>query len=269
MKYDFIFLGGGNLSFYLTNEFLKSELNLLVVSDHSSSYSGNFTSYEYFLENVSEFECSQMVVMSRFDLLPNDLFERVISGLGYAGLVKFGRITYLSSVAVYPSSSRSISESQANPLTEYGQSKLKIEKKLRASLGESLVVLRVSNLYGANQVSKLESGIVRCIKDGSILNLPMSNVIRDFVHVRDLVTYFLSQGLETPSGVYNFASGKPTSLIHFVNEWALGSSLKWDAVLEDPLIIESVISNLKFEKTTNFAFTTLDVGIPLSRKALL
>jgi nucleoside-diphosphate-sugar epimerase len=189
--------------------------------------------------------------------------------LGYAGLAKFGKITYLSSVAVYPSSSRSISEFEANPLTEYGHSKLEIEKKLTANLGESLTVLRVSNLYGANQVSKLESGIVRCIRDTNILKLPLSNVVRDFVHVRDLVAYFLSLGLGLPSGVYNFASGQPTSLIQFVNEWSVGFSLKWEASFEDPLILDSVINNSKFENTTNFTFTTLDVGIPLSRKALL
>jgi hypothetical protein len=269
MKYDFIFLGGGNLSFYLEKEFLKSDLSLLVVSDHSTSYSGNLISYKHFIENVSKFECSQMVVMSRFDQLPNDLFHRLMVSLGYAGLVKFGKITYLSSVAVYPSSSRSLSEFDENPVTEYGHFKLEIEERLAAILGESLTVLRVSNLYGANQVSKLESEIVRCIRNGNILKLPISNVVRDFVHVCDLVTYFISFGLGLPSGVYNFASGKPTSLIHFVNEWSRGFSLKLDSSSEDPLILDSVINNSKFENKTNFTFTTLDVGIPLSRKALL
>ena len=269
MKYDFICLGGGPVSDYLAIELSKSDLSFLVVSDYSSSHSKNHISYDFFLERYAHYECSQMLILSRFDLLPNSLCEGLMNVLSRSSDMKFGKLTYLSSVAVYPSASRPLSESMPNPQSEYGRSKLQVENRLIAILGDALTVLRVSNLYGALGVSKLESSIVQCLRNESPLRIPSSKVTRDFVHISDLLTFFLSQSSETPSGIFNFATGYATSLISFVNQWSFSYPLKLEESLGDPFILESLISNLKFKTETNFLFTTLDVGIPLSRKALL
>jgi len=268
MKYDFICVGGGHLSSYLARKLVNSGLSVLVVSDHSSSNFTNLVSYDFFLEQANEFESSQMLILSRFDLLAENLIERLTFRLQSSGIEKFGKITFISSVAVYPSSSNPVPESESNPQTEYGRSKLKIEKKLMANFGESLIVLRVSNLYGAPGVSKLESAIVAGIKNQTTLKLPTSTVIRDFVHVRDFSSFLSSQSLDLPPGIFNFASGNSISLVHFVNQWSHGFSLKFDLILADPEILESVISNQSFVAATSFSFTPLDVGISLSQKAL-
>ena len=269
MKFDFVCLGGGPLSHFFTTKLSKSDLKFLVVSDHSIHKYDNQMSYDSFLDKLDDFHCSQMVIFSRFDRLNDDLIERLINGFRSTDKLKFGKVTFLSSVAVYPSTNRSISEAEANPQTAYGRSKIEIEKKLMASLGDSLTVLRVANLYGAAEISKLEVGIALFLKDGTPLRLPKSKVTRDFVYIDDLWTFFFAHSLKFPPGIFNFASGKSTSIIDFVNKWAQGFPLNLESSSEDPVILESVISNLKFKKATNFSFTTLDVGIPLSRQAFL
>jgi hypothetical protein len=269
MRYDFICVGGGYLSTHLTGELLKSGASVLVVSDHSSLNFSDHVSYDYFLKQVNDFESSQMLILSRFDLLAENLTERLISRLRFSGIEKFGKITYISSVAVYPSSRQPAFESEPNPQTEYGRSKLEVENKLIAGVGDSVTVLRVSNLYGAPGVSKLESAIVASLKSKVQLRLPASAVIRDFVYVGDLVSFFSFHSLEFPPGTFNFASASSTSLAHFVNKWSLGFSLEFGLSLVDPVILESVISNLSFVTATNFRFTPLDIGISLSQKTLL
>lgn len=269
MKYDFVCLGGGPLSHYFTTMLSKSDLKFLVVSDYSNHQYDNRMSYDSFLDKLGDFECSQMVIFSRFDRLKDDVIMRLTNGFRSTDKLKFGKVTFLSSVAVYPSTNRSVSEAESNPHTAYGRSKVEIEKKLIASLGNSLTVLRIANLYGAAGISKLEFGIAQFLKDGTPLRLPKSKVTRDFVYIDDLWKFFFVHSLKFPSGIFNFASGQSTSIVDFVNKWTQGFTLNLESFLEDPVVLESVISNLKFKKATNFTFTTLDVGIPLSRKAFL
>jgi len=132
-------------------------------------------------------------------------------------------LIFSSSAAVYGNSPDApISEnSQLNPVSSYGASKLVTEYNLQAfsrSFGLNCISLRLFNVYGNGQSS--ETVVIRKFLKNISKDLPLEifgdgTQTRDFVHISDVIQAFYCaiKNIEAKRGeVYNIGSGKSTSI---------------------------------------------------------
>ena len=137
-------------------------------------------------------------------------------------------LIFSSSAAVYGNSpDASISEnSQLNPVSSYGASKLVTEYNLQAfsrSFGLNCISLRLFNVYGNGQSS--ETVVIRKFLKNISKGLPLEvfgdgTQTRDFVHISDVIQAFSCaiKNIESKRGdVYNIGSGKTTSINELVS----------------------------------------------------
>jgi UDP-glucose 4-epimerase len=111
---------------------------------------------------------------------------------------------------------------QTNPICSYGITKLAIEKYMalyRHLHGMDHTILRLGNPYGERQRTEGIQGVVAVFLGKVLRGEPIKiwgdgTVARDYFYVQDLVSAFIKViELETPSTVYNIASGSAHSLM--------------------------------------------------------
>lgn len=143
-----------------------------------------------------------------------------------------------------------------NPVCSYGIVKLAIEKYLNMYsdlYGFTSVVLRPSNPYGPGQRRMGVQGFI-----GTCINMALSektltiwgdgSVIRDYVHVADVVTATLKALDSEQSNIFNISSGKGHSLNEIVELVEQNTYKKMDIIYKDKRdfdIPEMVLCNQK------------------------
>jgi UDP-glucose 4-epimerase len=128
---------------------------------------------------------------------------------------KIKKIIFASSAAVYGDSSIAVTEnSETNPLSPYGASKLLAENKIKEMAENNLnyVILRIFNVYGKRQ-NKQYAGVISNFAENISKDKPLviygdGLQTRDFVSINDVVDAFDAAVKTKSSGVYNIASGK-------------------------------------------------------------
>jgi UDP-glucose 4-epimerase len=138
------------------------------------------------------------------------------------------RIVFASSGGtVYGAGARlPIAEDQpTRPIGVFGMGKLAGEQYLtlfRETYGISSVALRIGNAYGAGQDPGKGLGAVAAFARGALDGRPLvvfgdGRVVRDFVHVDDVVSAFLAAGeARHVCGALNIGSGEGRSLLDVV-----------------------------------------------------
>ncbi len=113
-----------------------------------------------------------------------------------------------------------------NPICSYGIVKLAVEKYLHwfwTLYGLEYCILRMSNVYGERQPANGVQGIISTIIDKGLNHQEINiwgdgTIIRDYIHVSDVVTAFLKastyQGQER---IFNISSGQGHSIIEIIN----------------------------------------------------
>jgi UDP-glucose 4-epimerase len=119
------------------------------------------------------------------------------------------------------------------PVSAYGLAKRSAEVYVdgwNRMFGTGHVVLRFANVYGPRQSSALEGGVIAIFLERLASGEPTAiygdgTIIRDFVHVDDVVRSLLLAG-EHRGGVYNVGTGVETSIgdLHGICERAVGVS---------------------------------------------
>jgi UDP-glucose 4-epimerase len=119
------------------------------------------------------------------------------------------------------------------PVSAYGLAKRSAEVYVdgwNRIFGTGHVVLRFANVYGPRQSSALEGGVIAIFLERLASGEPTAiygdgTIIRDFVHVDDVVRSLLLAG-EHRGGVYNVGTGVETSIgdLHGICERAVGVS---------------------------------------------
>jgi len=147
--------------------------------------------------------------------------------------------------------------SKAEPLSQYGKSKLKVEQFLQKTKKDGLnyAILRYSNVYGPRQNLKGESGVIsifikNIIEGKDLVIFGDGKQTRDFVYVDDVVNANLI-AIEKLSGIYNVSTGKETS----INDLAdmMGKIMKSDCKIINKMAIKgellrSVLDSSKLMK---------------------
>jgi len=127
-----------------------------------------------------------------------------------------------SSAAVYGEGSpnvKSTEESKTNPISPYGESKVRMEEEIREfELKHDIdcIILRFFNIYGIGQSSEYSGVITKFMEkikqEKSIEIFGDGLQTRDFVAIDDVIDSIHNAISSSKSGTYNIASGKTTTI---------------------------------------------------------
>lgn len=146
------------------------------------------------------------------------------------------RLVVASSAAVYGEGSIGVKlteESETNPISPYGESKLKMEEMIKEFVLNhdiSCVILRFFNIYGIGQSDEYAGVITKFIKRIT-QNKPLEIFgegiqTRDFIAIEDVVDAIDTSITNDNSGTYNIASGKAITIKELAEQMILLSGKK-------------------------------------------
>lgn len=110
-------------------------------------------------------------------------------------------------------------KSKMNPISPYGQSKVKMEQEIKEFVSEykiNYIILRFFNIYGIGQTSEY-SGVItkfmeRIAQNKSLEMFGDGLQTRDFVAVQDVIYSIHNAISSDKNGIYNIASGKAVTI---------------------------------------------------------
>ena len=127
-----------------------------------------------------------------------------------------------SSAAVYGESSSNVKlteESKTNPISPYGESKVKMEQEIREFESKhdiDCIILRFFNIYGIGQSSEY-AGVITKFMDRITQEKPLEIFgdglqTRDFVAIDDVISSIHNAISFGKSGTYNISSGRVVTI---------------------------------------------------------
>jgi UDP-glucose 4-epimerase len=146
------------------------------------------------------------------------------------------KLIVASSAAVYGEGTpnvKLIEESELNPISPYGQSKVKMElviKEFESKHNINCIMLRFFNIFGIGQSSEYAGVITKFIEkikqDKHLEIFGDGMQTRDFVAIEDVISSILNSIKFGTSGTYNIASGKSCTIKNLVESMILFSGKK-------------------------------------------
>ncbi|MCV0399553.1 MAG: NAD-dependent epimerase/dehydratase family protein [Nitrosarchaeum sp.] len=134
----------------------------------------------------------------------------------------------ISSAAIFGNQDTLLTEnSNPEPISPYGQSKLLMEKRIIDFSKKHLlnsIILRFFNLYGSGQSSQY-AGVITKFLENIRENKPLEiygtgNQTRDFIHIDDAIECIhlaIKHINKNTAKIYNVGSGKSTSILDLAN----------------------------------------------------
>jgi ADP-L-glycero-D-manno-heptose 6-epimerase len=144
--------------------------------------------------------------------------KRLIEDANRGGDIRWGRLVYASSAAVYGSTSEISHESDVmNPLNFYGFTKAAVDSLVMAKKSPHVVGLRFFNVYGPREGHKINnvSIVGRFMRDAvntNEINMFEPDARRDFVHVDDVIDVLVAAMKADNGGIYNVGTGVATKI---------------------------------------------------------
>ena len=142
-----------------------------------------------------------------------------------------------SSAAVYGEGSpadKLTEDSKTNPISPYGESKLKMEQVIKEFVSEheiNCIILRFFNIYGIGQTDEY-AGVITKFMERISQNKPLEifgdgQQIRDFVAIQDVVNSICNSisKINSKKGTFNVASGNAITIKELA-EWMISVSKK-------------------------------------------
>ena len=142
-----------------------------------------------------------------------------------------------SSAAVYGECSpadKLTEDSKTNPISPYGESKLKMEQVIKEFVSEheiNCIILRFFNIYGIGQTDEY-AGVITKFMERISQNKPLEifgdgQQIRDFVAIQDVVNSICNSisKINSKKGTFNIASGNAITIKELA-EWMISVSKK-------------------------------------------
>lgn len=182
-----------------------------------------------------------------------------------ASSIKAKKIVFASSAAVYGEQAKlPIGENAPkNPISIYGVSKLSAEYLLSINYQRNkmpYISLRYSNVYGENQDTSAEGGVVaifiKSSLDGKAVHIfGDGNQTRDFIHVSDVINANLSILGKDLIGEFNISTSHQTTVNHLYALIQKIHKYKLRIKYENPQnqeVKKSALSYKKFNKVTGW-----------------
>ena len=148
------------------------------------------------------------------------------------------KLIVASSAAVYgegSSDAKLTEESGTNPISPYGESKVKMEQEIREFASKhniNYIILRFFNIYGVGQ-SKEYAGVITKFIEKIRQDIPLEIFgdglqTRDFVAIEDVVKSIHNAISRGKNGTYNIASGKAVTIKKLAEMMILSSERNLD-----------------------------------------
>ncbi len=155
-----------------------------------------------------------------------------------------------SSCGVYgnPAENPVNEEASVNPFNTYNRSKAEAEelcKNYEQQYSLKIIILRLFNIYGDNNPNEF---LIRTLStyDGKQPIKLNPNIIRDFIHVKDVIQAFLrAVEYEGPADIFNIGSGKghtADQVIKIIRK-ITGRTIKYE-MNKDPIVIKEIIADI-------------------------
>ncbi len=146
------------------------------------------------------------------------------------------KLIVASSAAVYGEGTpnvKLIEESDINPISPYGESKVKMEQEIKKFVLKhdvNCVILRFFNIYGVGQSDEY-AGVITKFMERIVHDKPLEIFgdgfqIRDFVAIEDIISSIHNTISHNKSGTYNIASGKAITIKNLAEQMILLSEKK-------------------------------------------
>jgi UDP-glucose 4-epimerase len=146
------------------------------------------------------------------------------------------KLIVASSAAVYgegTSNVKLMEESDTNPISPYGESKVQMEQEIRDFVSKhdiNCIILRFFNIYGVGQSDEY-AGVINKFIEKIVHNKPLEIFgdgfqIRDFVAIEDIISSIHNTISHSKSGTYNIASGKAITINNLAEQMILSSGKK-------------------------------------------
>ncbi|MFZ5390812.1 MAG: NAD-dependent epimerase/dehydratase family protein [Patescibacteria group bacterium] len=237
--------GAGFIGSHLTEELIRNKFEVVVVDDLSSGRKSNLPKAAIFkkmdirssklgdlIKKIKpDYVCHLAAQVSAPKSVKEPALDADINISGSLNLIKacqslkLKNFLFVSTAGVYGDGVDLPTDELAplKPLNPYSFSKLTVENFLnyfKADLNWPTVVVRLSNVYGPRQKAAGEGGVVAVFSE-SLLKSQVLNIqgrgfqTRDFIYVED-VAKGISQALLKGQGIYNLATGRPTSLLQLI-----------------------------------------------------
>jgi UDP-glucose 4-epimerase len=190
------------------------------------------------------------------------------------------KIVFSSSAAVYGDANNEIVDEKSllNPINPYGISKLAVENYIQyfyKQFGLKYSILRYSNVYGPNQRTDSEGGVVSIFINNAKRNKDLvvfgdGNQSRDFIFVKDVVRATISALDNKNVGIFNVSTGVKNTLNNLI-EIIKNKSNSTSKVIYKPKrlgdIEISCLSNEKIKKEFNWS-PTFDIQLGIDEMLL-
>ena len=146
------------------------------------------------------------------------------------------KLIVASSAAVYGEGTpnvKLIEESDTNPISPYGESKVKMEQEIRKFVSKhdvNCIILRFFNIYGVGQSDEY-AGVITKFMERIVHDKPLEIFgdgfqVRDFVAIEDIISSIHNTISHNKSGTYNIASGKAITIKNLAEQMILSSEKK-------------------------------------------
>jgi UDP-glucose 4-epimerase len=157
---------------------------------------------------------------------PAEIFQVNVNGtrnvLDACDKNQIKKLIVASSAAVYgegPPNVKLTEESETNPISPYGESKLKMEQDIAEFTSKhniNYIILRFFNIFGVGQ-SKEYAGVISKFIEKIRQDRPLEIFgdgmqTRDFVAIEDVINSIHNAISHSKSGTYNIASGKVVTI---------------------------------------------------------
>lgn len=207
-------------------EFLENGIDLITAKIESKEAANSIRKIkpEFIIHLAAESSLAESLKNPRTDLQKN-LFP-IVPLLDISREIKIKKFIFASSAAIFGKIDRlPIDEScKKQPLSPYGLSKLACEyylEYINRRFNIPYTTLRFANVYGRNQNSTTEGGVVAIFISKILSNTtPViygdGEQTRDFIYVEDVVNAIISSLLSKVSGDFNVGTAKETSINHLL-----------------------------------------------------
>lgn len=239
--------GCGFIGSHLVDDLLNKGFRVAVVDNLSSGKLDNIENSQVDFYQLDILDSSLIKVFNEFEpdyvihlaaqgsvsaSLKNFVFDADINIRGSLKVIELAKafnvkkIIFASSAAVYgePKHLPIGVGHELNPLSPYGLSKLTVEKYLDLianNFGLNYTILRFSNVYGINQRTDNEGGVISIFIDNILKGFPPiiygnGKQTRDFINVRDVSEAIIQSTFQGSRGVFNISTNKSITINEIV-----------------------------------------------------
>jgi len=227
---NFLIKEGNDVTIYDNFSNSEKKQTKLIVDERVKIIEGNICKLKDLMNAIEDHEIvihlAAKISVNESIKNPSETFQINIAGTKnvIVACEKNGikKLIVASSAAVYGEgikNGKMNEESGKNPISPYGESKLKMEEELKNSILKNnikIIILRFFNIYGIGQ-SPEYAGVItkflRKIKNNESLNIFGDGMqTRDFISIQDVVNSINNAIKYNQSGIFNIASGEEITI---------------------------------------------------------